>query len=94
LSDKLTHLSLYRGLKSVYPAADLLIGLSTESETTNCPFIVLLADLFLTLRAYKSKLELKSNQLIASLSEFISFIFALKVRLNDLKFEFCQFKLK
>jgi len=25
---------------------------------------------------------------------FISFFFALKVKLNDLKFEFCQFKLE
>jgi len=37
---------------------------------------------------YKSKLELKSK------SVFISFFFALKVRLKDLKFEFCQFKLE
>jgi len=48
---------------------------------------------------YKSKLELKSNlakfcQLIASLSGFISCFFALKVRLKDLKFELCQFKLE
>jgi len=48
---------------------------------------------------YKNKLELKSNsskisRLIASLSEFISFFFALKVRLKDIKFEFCQLKLK
>jgi len=48
-----------------------------------------------------SKLELKSNssdilpvRLIASLPVFTSFLSALKVRLKDLKFEFCQFKLE
>jgi len=34
------------------------------------------------------------NWLIVSLSVFISFVFALKVRLKGLKFEFCQFKLE
>jgi len=49
---------------------------------------------------YKSKLELKLNSskilpvLIASLSELTSFFFALKVKLKDLKFEYCQLKLE
>jgi len=47
---------------------------------------------------YKSKLELKSNSNeilpVASLSVLISFLFVLKVKLKDLKFEFCQFKLE
>jgi len=48
----------------------------------------------------KSKLELKSNSnkicqfAIASLSVYIPFFFTLKVRLKDIKFEFCQFKLE
>jgi len=41
-----------------------------------------------------SRTQAKLCQLIASLSVLISFFFALKVRLKDLKFEFGQFKLK
>jgi len=36
----------------------------------------------------------KFCQLIVSLSAFLSFFFVLKVRLKDLKFEFCQLKSK
>jgi len=36
----------------------------------------------------------KFRQLITSLSVSMSFFFALKVRLKDLKFEFCKLKLK
>jgi len=47
---------------------------------------------------YKSKLELKSNssKILPVNFKFTCihiFLFALKVRLKDLKFEFCQFKL-
>jgi len=48
---------------------------------------------------YKSKLELKSNssEIFSVNYKFICvhiFIFWLKVRLKDLKFEFCQLKLE
>jgi len=48
---------------------------------------------------YKSKLELKSNlsEIFPVNCKFISihiFIFVLKVKLKDLKFEFCQYKLE
>jgi len=48
---------------------------------------------------YLNKLELKSNlsEILPVNCKFISFhifIFALKVRFMDLKFEFCQFKLE
>jgi len=48
---------------------------------------------------YKSKLELKSNwsEILPVNCKFICvqyFFFALKVRLTNLKFEFCQFKLE
>jgi len=55
---------------------------------------------FPALHAYgpydKSKVELKSNssEILPSLSVFISFFFALKIRLKYLKLEFCQFKFK
>jgi len=39
-------------------------------------------------------IRVKFCQLLASLSVVISFVFALKVRLKDLKFEFYQLKLK
>jgi len=41
-----------------------------------------------------SRTRVKFCQFTASLSVFISFFFAVKVRLKDLKFELCQFKLE
>jgi len=41
-----------------------------------------------------SRTRAKFCQLIVSFSMLISYVFALKVRLKDLKFEFCQFKLE
>jgi len=47
---------------------------------------------------YKSKLELKSNlsKILPVNYKFICahFFFVLKIRLKDLKFEYCQFKLE
>jgi len=85
----------------VYKLIFFTVSYKTSNSTSSYRlFLVEIRIAFVVLGPYyKSKLELKSNS-----SEIFPincmcicvhiFIFALKVRLTDLKFEFCQFKLE